>query len=158
VRASRTSKRGPVSGSHRVTASDSIRRYTLRADLDGDALGLTCESDKANPPRKDGKSDLEWAGVHHTIYAQLEESVALEFADTVVAGRLRRVFAVGIDAQGIPHPWIRELHGAASPLIVEPKTADRTVAQLLVIIAAADDGSTATGKCPVKIVFGPRLG
>ena len=118
-----------------------------------------CESSKTNPARKDGKPDYEWGGTHNSLYADYEERVALEVIDTELNGRLYRLLAISIDEKGLPHPWTREANGATASQINDPGTTGHTSEHTLVIIAINSvDVTVATDRCPVKIVFGPRLG
>lgn len=140
------------------------RRYVLRPYVDGDAMGLTCDSTPSNARRTDGKPDLAWGGTHNTLHPEHDEVVALSIEDSELRGRVHRVIAVSIDAQGNPHIWTSVTGGAVAPPIVDPGTTGRTVQLELVVIAVAGPDASLTtpqvrtAKCPVKIVFGPRLG
>lgn len=145
-------------GSTKSRNAHGVRRYTLSLYPDGQALEVLCDGAATNPVRKDNKPDLEWTDRVHALYAQFEEKVALEFLDAGLDGRAYSIEVTSIDEHGASHPWQRELDRAIAPPILDPGTADHTVEYLLLAEVDLGGGIVVTTKCPVKIVFGPRLG
>jgi hypothetical protein len=136
------------------------RRYILKPYTDGPELLLNCVSAPQNPGRADGEEDIAWSDQLHTLHPESGERVEIIVEDTRMNGELYFVEGRTLYADNTRETWTRTSTTAVSPAILDPKTLNHTVEVTVeVTMTLSDhDPEPRAAKCPVKVVFGPRLG
>ncbi len=141
-----------TSPSEPVAANVLVRGYTLTLGLDGAALYVTCTSNKTNAQHTVDTADMKWGHGEYCLKPDFREQVQLSLPDTVLSGKLHHVMVVSSD-DGKP---ARVGNHVVSPLFAAPGNSGNQRSVDIHVIAATPDQLHAS-KCPVKVVFGPRL-
>lgn len=141
------------------------RIFHLFPSLKSLLLDIQGKSDPSNAPLKHRTTDIVWKETPHLVWAQSHEAVRFvlhPFAEYTM-------HAFSVDGIGNEAQWKKEGAGCASPLLITPFADAGEHAIELVLVATAvgplPSASDQIGlappvhaaKCPVKIVFTPRL-
>lgn len=141
-----------------------IRTFHLHPKLVNSELLFTCKSDPKNPKPSFRPSDVEWAKDPPIVWASHTEAVRFELHPC--SGF--KVKAFSADGLGNESTWQTMAEGARSPFILTPYDTEHAIELTIVVTAIGpvptDNPLLGEGpevhvkKCPVKVVFTPRLG
>jgi len=142
------------------------RTFHLQPSLKKHDLTIQGKSDRENVPPQYRESDIHWSETPHLVWASSHEAVrfVLHGFDDY------RVHAYSVDGLGNEVQWKQVDAGCVSPLLVTPiKDAGEHAIEVVIIVSAIGPIPSASdqlglappvhaAKCPVKVVFTPRLG
>lgn len=141
------------------------RLFHLHPSLKNFVLDIHGESDPNNVPPKHHDTDIVWFESPHVVRAGMHE--ATRFRLHAFGGYTMHAFSV--DGIGNEVHWKQEGAGCSSPILVTPFYDAGTHSIEIVIIAIAIGPRLGgpdqlgippqvhTAKCPVRIIFTPRL-
>lgn len=142
------------------------RTFNLTPSLKELSLTIEGTSDPENDPPKHREYDIHWSETPHLVWASSHEAVRFVlhgFDDYTV-------HAYSVDGLGNEVQWKKVDAGCISPLLITPfADAGEHTIEVVIIVSAIGPTPTATdqlgvappvhaAKCPVKVVFTPRLG
>lgn len=141
------------------------RLFHLTPSLKDLKLNIEGESDPNNIPPKYHDTDIIWSETPHLVRARSHEAV--RFRLHAFGGYTMHAFSV--DGIGNQVHWKQEGAECWSPILVTPyyNAGEHSIEVVIVAIAVGPQASARdqigvapqvhTAKCPVKIVFTPRL-